>query len=355
MRGVGFTPKDKAQCALWMARFNSAHKARSQFYRENGKKFAPNASSIKRWYNTLISTGFVDSQIKVGRPPVADDIVQNVSRIFNDNPQTTIREATQQLPIGKSTVQRIVRKKLKLYPYKIKLVHALREEDYARREEFARTMLDHVTIDRHFLESICFTDECTVHVSGLVHRHNVRIWAKEKPRVVREVERASPKVNVWCGLFIDRIIGPYFFDEETVNQTNFNRLLHDKVIPELEDRQPDVHFQLDGAPPHWGLRVRETLHTAFPGRWIGRDGPIPWPARSPDLTPLDFFLWGYMKTKVFKTPVRDVNDLKERIRAAIRSVRPQMLVNTWRELKERLERLQVNGGKHVEGGGHAEE
>ena len=62
-----------------------------------------------------------------------------------------------------------------------------------------------------------------------------------------------------------------------MNQTNFNRLLHDKVIPELEDRQPDVHFQLDGAPPHWGLRV--TLDTAFPGsgRWIGRDGPIPFP------------------------------------------------------------------------------
>ena len=62
-----------------------------------------------------------------------------------------------------------------------------------------------------------------------------------------------------------------------------------------------------------------------------------------------------MKTKVFKTPVRDVNDLKERIRAAIHSVRPQMLVNTWRELKERPKRLQVNGGRHVEGGGHAEE
>ena len=58
---------------------------------------------------------------------------------------------------------------------------------------------------------------------------------------------------------------------------------------------------------------------------------------------------------MFNTPVIDVNDLKERIRAAIRSVRPQMLVNTWREFMEHMERLQVNGGRHVEGGGHAEE
>ena len=46
----------------------------------------------------------------------------------------------------------------------------------------------------------------------------------------------------------------------------------------------------NGAPPHWGLVVREFLDQTFPNRWIGRDGPIAWPPRSPDLTPLDFFM-----------------------------------------------------------------
>ena len=72
------------------------------------------------------------------------------------------------------------------------------------------------------------------------------------------------------------------------------------IMPELHDRQPRVLFQLDGAPPHCGLRVRKALDDAFPNRWIGRDGPTFWPARSPDITPLDFFLFGYVKTKVFK-------------------------------------------------------
>ena len=49
-------------------------------------------------------------------------------------------------------------------------------------------------------------------------------------------------------------------------------------------------FQQDGAPPHWGSHVSRVWDAAFPNRWIGRDGPAPWPPRSPDITPLDFFL-----------------------------------------------------------------
>jgi len=48
----------------------------------------------------------------------------------------------------------------------------------------------------------------------------------------------------------------------------------------------------------------------FANRWIGRDGPTPWPPQSPDITPLDFFLWGYVKDKVFSTPVPDITNLE---------------------------------------------
>ena len=34
-------------------------------------------------------------------------------------------------------------------------------------------------------------------------------------------------------------------------------------------------FQQDGAPPHWGLIVRDFLNETFPNRWIGRNGPTP--------------------------------------------------------------------------------
>jgi len=54
-------------------------------------------------------------------------------------------------------------------------------------------------------------------------------------------------------------------------------------------------FQWDKMPAHYDYRIRNTLNQMFPERWIGRSGPIIWPARSLDLTPLDFFLQGYLK------------------------------------------------------------
>ena len=71
-----------------------------------------------------------------------------------------------------------------------------------------------------------------------------------------------------------------------------------------EEFQPWIIFQQDGAPSHWGSHVRRFLDATFPNRWIGRDGPTPWPPRSPDNTPTDFFLWRYVKNKVFDTSSR---------------------------------------------------
>jgi hypothetical protein len=86
----------------------------------------------------------------------------------------------------------------------------------------------------------------------------------------------------------------------------------------------------------------------FPGCWVGRDGPIPWPPCSPDITPLDFFLWGYIKAIVYKTLVTSLDELKLRIVAAIETVTPQMLENTWREIEYRLDILSSMKGAHVE-------
>ena len=90
------------------------------------------------------------------------------------------------------------------------------------------------------------------------------------------------------------------------------------------------------------------LDATFPNRWIGRDGPTTWPPRSPDITPLDFFLWRYVKDKVFSTPVPDITDLKARITDAFATITEDMLENTWREIDYRLDVLCATKGAHVE-------
>jgi hypothetical protein len=59
-----------------------------------------------------------------------------------------------------------------------------------------------------------------------------------------------------------------------------------------------MYFQHDRTSPHYTQVVMQHLSDTFPNQWIGRGSIINWPPRSPDLTLLDFCLWGWMKSEV---------------------------------------------------------
>ena len=67
-----------------------------------------------------------------------------------------------------------------------------------------------------------------------------------------------------------------------------------------------------------------------------------------DITPLDFFLWGYVKDIVYRTKVQNITDLKQRISNAIATIDEDMLQRTWQEIKYRLDVLHLTNGAHIE-------
>ena len=81
-----------------------------------------------------------------------------------------------------------------------------------------------------------------------------------------------------------------------LNGKNYGVFL-EEVLPELLENVPlavrrRMWFQQDGAPAHFHNGVRNYLNVQFPNRWIGRNGPVAWPPRSPNMTSLDFFFLG---------------------------------------------------------------
>jgi len=77
--------------------------------------------------------------------------------------------------------------------------------------------------------------------------------------------------------------------------------------------------------------------------------PRTWPARSPDLTPCDYFLWGYMKDKVFVPPQPvSIPDLKNRITAAVETITSDLLSRVLQELDYRLDVCRVTKGAYIE-------
>ena len=91
---------------------------------------------------------------------------------------------------------------------------------------------------------------------------------------------------------------------ERFPRQNYLDFLQNELPKQLEDvpsaTRIAMYFQHDGAPSHHTRHVMQHLNDTFPNRWIGRGSTINWPPRSPDLTPLDFCLWGMMKSEVYR-------------------------------------------------------
>ena len=104
----------------------------------------------------------------------------------------------------------------------------------------------------------------------------------------------------------------------------------------------------DGTPPHFALSVRAWLDQKFPGRWLGRRGPHEWPARSPDLTPSDFFLWGWTKEEVYRAKPRTMEQLEDRILNVITNVPHGFLQKTVDPISGRLRKLVDAAGAYIE-------
>ena len=82
----------------------------------------------------------------------------------------------------------------------------------------------------------------------------------------------------------------------------------------------------------------------FPGRWIGRRSPIEWPARSPGLTPADFFLWGHIKEIEYKDKPESLAHLKQSIGLAFQTSDFDLCEKVCQSVPSRLQRcIDVDG------------
>jgi len=293
---------------------------------------------------------------------VVDELAQTeVLGLLSIDPQTSIRKVAAETGLSYSSVRKVT-KIHKWHPYKVKILHELHEDDFDRRIQFCEEIIALCEGNDSQLGNICFSDECTFFLNGFVNTQNCRYWAPENPHVFVEGNSQWPqKLNVWAGIFGDTIVGPLFIDGN-LNGDVYHNLLQEYIHPlivdlienavndggELQYDEPNVYFQQDGAPPHYSIINREWLNDHYPDRWIGRRGPIEWPARSPDLTPMDFFLWGHLKSVVYKTPPADLQDLRNRIVQECRAIPRETFQKVRLEFQNRLFYCMERNGEHFE-------
>ncbi|PSN47439.1 hypothetical protein C0J52_01928, partial [Blattella germanica] len=116
-------------------------------------------------------------------------------------------------------------------------------------------------------------------LNGTVNWRNCVYWARENLHFHVDKAVNLPGVHVWCGLSSRSLVGPFFFDSIT---------------------------------------GEAFLDDYLQGHWIGRRGPIEFPPRSPDLTPMDFYLWETVKDQVYKP--RTLEEFRQEITAACAAI-----------------------------------
>lgn len=96
--------------------------------------------------------------------------------------------------------------------------------------------------------------------------------------------------------------------------------------------------------------MRNHLNEVYPNRWIGRGGPRAWPPRSPDMTPLYYFLWGHLKTMVYGREINTREQLIQRIIDACDEIRnnPNVIRKAVLNLMKRADKCVEVGGFHFE-------
>ena len=241
-------------------------------------------------------------------------------------------------------------KKRGFHPYHLHKVQNLQQGDHARRVEFCNWLQDHPQLWQYIL----FTDEATFTRAGHHNSHNDHWWAKENPhkKVVKNFQQRF-SVNVWCGIIGGHLIGPHIF-EDRLDGVTYARFLTDQLPSLLKDvplaTRQRLIFQHDGAPPHYHHQVKQHLDQVYPDKWIGRGGPRQWPARSPDLTPLDYYLWGHMKTLVYKKKSNTREELLQRIMEACQDIRdkPDVLRESANSILKRAQLCIEQVGNHFE-------
>ncbi|GFV96148.1 transposable element Tc3 transposase [Trichonephila clavipes] len=106
----------------------------------------------------------------------------------------------------------------------------------------------------------------------------------------------------------------------------------------------ELWFQQDGATCHTARATIDLLKDTFGDRLISRFGPVNWPPRSCDLTPLDYFLWGYVKSLFYANKPHTLDHLEDNIRRVIADIRPQMLEKVIENWTSRLDYIRASRG-----------
>ena len=249
--------------------------------------------------------------------------IASIQDVITETPQRSVRKILGDVTntVSRSSVHRL-RYDLNLKQYTLSIMQHLKENDIESGLHFAHW----VKTNPAFVDLLWLSDESYCYLNYAINKKNCRHWGTEKPENHLEKSLHSEKVTVWAALSKDGIIGPFFFEDqdghaETINSERYLCILNKKFVPALRTKGLSVDhiwFQQDGATPHTSSAVLDWINETFEDRVVSLKAQYAWHLHSPDLSPLDFYLWGFLQDPVYKPSPTTLKELNANIRREIR-------------------------------------
>ncbi|GFU93603.1 putative transposable element [Trichonephila clavipes] len=216
--------------------------------------------------------------------------------------------------------------------------------DHQARRRFVEWAQSEIAVVPDFHKRILFSDEANFWLNGYVNKQNCRIWIEVNPQVY--VETPLHPEKLFGALY--GLVESFFKNDGhkvTVNGDRYRTMITNFFIPELNNHDvQELWFQQDGATCHTARAIIDLLKDTFSDRLISRFGPVNWPPRSCDLTPLDYFLGGYIKSLVYADKPQTLDHLEDNIRRVMANIRPQMLEKVIENWTSRLDYIRASHG-----------
>ena len=146
-----------------------------------------------------------------------------ISQTFNPKAFTKFWKCLQNL---ETTMLRVLKQDLGMFPYRIQICHKLTAADMTRRLDMVNVLIRKVEDCQGFLSDLWTSDEAHFHLDGQVNSKNNIYWGTKAHIQVTQKPLHSPKVTVCAALSGKKIIGPFFFENEngitvTVNSERY--------------------------------------------------------------------------------------------------------------------------------------
>lgn len=176
-----------------------------------------------------------------------------------------------------------------------------------------------------------FSDDAYFWFNRYLNCQNCSIWCEEYPEKLPELTVNPEKCLVWCELWVGGVIEKYFFKagkgrNVTVNGGCYRAIISNIFLPK---RRAGLGKNVVSTRPcHMPHSTRNIGPIEMWIRWtrFSRLGTVNWLPRSCDyLTPLDNFLWGYVKAHVYSDKLATIDVLEANFNEFIREIPDDIL------------------------------